>query len=129
MRRNLQLLMVLILLWGWSQGGSAQEANGQTALTPVMAVEALGGNKAQVPGWQPALGQGISEMLIESLERSDNRFQVLKAPEATSQQSDPNRANPILRPAKRNPPTAVRPVPGIVTPAARPVRISRFAVR
>ena len=105
MKRNLPSLMVLILFWGLSQRGSAQEAGGQTALTPVMVVEALGGNKAQIPGWQPALGQGISEMLIESLERSDNRFQVLETPEATDQQSEPKsgRSNSVggeAKPAK-----------------------------
>ncbi len=89
MNRKLLLLMVLILFLGWSWSDCAEEAGGQTASMPVMVIEPLGGNQAEVPGWQPALGQGISEMLIESLERSDNKFQLLETAEATGQQSEP----------------------------------------
>ena len=47
-----------------------------------------GGSKADVPGWQPAVGQGISEMLVESLEDSDKKFQVLETAEATGSQNE-----------------------------------------
>lgn len=52
----------------------AEDANN----SPTLAVAPFTGSKAQVPGWQPAQGQGISEMLIEALENSDNKFQVLE---------------------------------------------------
>ena len=81
--------MVLILFLGLLSSDCAEEVGGQTASVPVVVIAALGGNKAQIPGWQPALGQDISEMLIESLESSDNRFQVLDTIEATDLQKEP----------------------------------------
>lgn len=60
-----------------------------TLSTPVIAIEALGGNAAEVPGWQPALGQGISEMLMETLESSDKKFQVLEIAESAGPQPAP----------------------------------------
>jgi len=87
MRRPLRLLMVLTLFSGFSWRDCAGEAGGQTAAMPVMVIAPLGGNKAEVPGWQPAIGQGISEMLIESLEGSDNKFQVLDTVETTGPQN------------------------------------------
>ncbi|HEX3889806.1 MAG TPA: hypothetical protein VHX90_03055 [Verrucomicrobiae bacterium] len=88
MRKKPQAFVFLVFFLGLMRGICAQDAQ-PAASKPVIIIEDLGGNKAEVPGWQPALGQGISEMLIESLEGSDGKFQVLEAAESTSSQNEP----------------------------------------
>ena len=88
MRKRTQAFAFLVFFLGLWQGICADDAT-QTNSMPVIVIETLGGNKAEVPGWQPAVGQGISEMLIESLEGPDNRFQVLETAETASSQNQP----------------------------------------
>lgn len=54
---------------------------------PIIVVEPFDGTKAEVPGWETATGEGVSQMLIESLENSDLKFQVLEIPPPTEQHS------------------------------------------
>jgi hypothetical protein len=87
MRKKPLAFAFLVFFLGLLRGICAEDA--QTAASkPVIVVEDLGGSKAEVPGWQPTLGQGISEMLIESLEGSDSKFQVLEAAETAGSQSE-----------------------------------------
>lgn len=88
MRKKSSAFLIPIFLLGSLPGIGAEDVK-PVAAAPVIVIDALGGNKAEVPGWQPALGQGISEMLIEALERSDSKFQVLETTEATSLQNEP----------------------------------------
>jgi len=85
-KRKLQPLVVLVLFSGLSWRSYAQEAGGQAASLPVVSIAPFEGSKAQVPCWSSAIGQGLSEMLAESLENEDNKFQVLDASEANGQQ-------------------------------------------
>ena len=96
MRKKPQALVFLVFLGGLLRGICAEDAN-QTNSTPVIVISNLSGSKADVPGWQPAVGQGISEMLIESLEGSDSKFQVLETAEAAGSQNEskPGASNSI----------------------------------
>ncbi len=85
MRKRSSAFLILFFLLGLLRGICAQDAQ-PAASKPVIVVETLGGNKAEVPGWQPALGQQISEMLIEALESSGSKFEVLETAEATGSQ-------------------------------------------
>jgi hypothetical protein len=58
----------------------------QTSI-PIIVVEPFDGTKAEVPGWENITGQGVSQMLIESLENSDQKFQVLEIPPPAAQHS------------------------------------------
>jgi hypothetical protein len=87
MRRKPSAFLILVFFLGLLRGICAENAN-QTNSTPVIVVSNLGGSKADVPGWQPAVGQGISEMLVESLEDSDKKFQVLETAETTGSQNE-----------------------------------------
>src|ERR1700733_12751410 len=84
MKKKSPFLALLIFSFGLLGGIYAQDAQ-QTAL-PVMLISPLDGNKSLIRGWQPAMGQGISEMLVESLEGSNNKFQVLEPTDATDSQ-------------------------------------------
>ena len=86
MKRKPSAFLILIFLSSFLRGICAEDVN-QSNSTPVIIVSNLGGSKADVPGWQPAVGQGISEMLIESLEDSDKKFQVLEAAEVAGSQN------------------------------------------
>lgn len=94
MRRKRLWLLVLILFLGWSQNNRAAET-GQ----PVVSIAAFSGDKSQIPGWSPAFGQAISEMLFETLENTNKNFQVLEtlsadnANEAQPGEAKPNRAS------------------------------------
>ena len=88
MTKKPQAFAFLVFFLGLLRGICAEDAN-QTNSTPVIVIAALGGSKSDVPEWQPALGQGISEMLIESLEGSDKNFQVLETTEAAGSQNEP----------------------------------------
>jgi hypothetical protein len=93
MRKRPLAFLILVFLLGLLRGICAGDAS-QNASTPVIVIEVLGGNKAEVPGWQPALGQEISEMLIEAMEGSDKKFQVLETAESTGQQNEPQTVAP-----------------------------------
>ena len=88
MRKKPSTFLIPVIILGFLQGVCAEDAS-QTNSTPVIVISNLSGSKADVPGWQPAVGQGISEMLIESLESSGQKFQVLETTEATGSQSEP----------------------------------------
>ncbi|HVU08384.1 MAG TPA: FlgT C-terminal domain-containing protein [Verrucomicrobiae bacterium] len=88
MRKKPSDFLILFFVFGLLGRIFAEDAQ-PTASKPVIVVEDLDGNKAGIPGWQPALGQAISEMLIESLEGSDGKFQVLETAEATGSQNEP----------------------------------------
>src|ERR1039458_3965069 len=45
---------------------------------PTVFVAPLDGDMAQIQGWQPALGEGLAEMLITELSRS-GKFEVLES--------------------------------------------------
>lgn len=94
MRKKSSAFLISLFLFGLVRGIGAEDAK-QAASRPAIVIEALGGSQAEVPGWQPALGQGISEMLIESLESSDSKFQVLETTEATDlpKESRPGASN------------------------------------
>jgi curli biogenesis system outer membrane secretion channel CsgG len=86
---KLQSLTLLILLSGLSSGDCAEaEAGGQAASLPVVVVVPFDGSNAQIPGWSPAIGQAVSEMLIDSLGNKDKRFQVVEASGASGQQNE-----------------------------------------
>ncbi len=51
------------------------------ASRPTLCVAPFTGDQATVPGWRPEMGQGLSEMLVESLENSDNTFQFVETAE------------------------------------------------
>ena len=87
MRKKSSAFLISLFLFGLVREIGAEDAK-QAASRPVIVIEALGGSQAEVPGWQPALGQGISEMLLESLESSDSKFQVLETTEATDLQKE-----------------------------------------
>ena len=79
--------MVLILFSGLLSSDCAEETGGQIVSLPVVLVAPFEGSKAQIPCWSPAIGQGVSGMLIESLGNSDKRFQLLAASNASGQQN------------------------------------------
>jgi hypothetical protein len=87
MRKEPLAFLFLVFFLGLLPGICAEDVK-PAASTPVIVIAVLGGSKADVPEWQPALGQGISEMLIESLEGSDKNFQVLENTEAAGPQND-----------------------------------------
>jgi len=62
---------------------AAQEASN----SPTLSVGPFNGDKATIPGWQQCVGQGLSEMLVESLEKSANKFQVVESAESTEPQA------------------------------------------
>jgi hypothetical protein len=80
MRKKTLTFLVLTFFSGLSAGICAEGAP-QAASSPVMLISPLDGNKSLIRGWQPAMGQGISEMLAESLEGSNNKFQILEPTE------------------------------------------------
>jgi len=66
--RTTVILLALGLLRGLSQDNSA----------PTIFVAPLDGDMSQIQGWQPALGEGLAEMLITELTKL-NKFQVLES--------------------------------------------------
>src|SRR5580698_7068926 len=97
MRRDSSVFLIPVFFFGLLRGIYAEDAP-PTPSKPVIVIEALGGNKAEVPCWSPALGQGVSEMLIESLESSDGKFQVLETAGSTAapSESKADAANPAV---------------------------------
>ncbi|HVU28161.1 MAG TPA: FlgT C-terminal domain-containing protein [Verrucomicrobiae bacterium] len=87
MRKKPLAFAFLFFFLGLLRGICAEDTN-QTNSIPVIVISNLSGSKADVPGWQPAVGQGISEMLVESLEESDKKFQVLETAEAIGSQNE-----------------------------------------
>jgi curli biogenesis system outer membrane secretion channel CsgG len=72
---------------------------------PTLSVAPFSGSKAQIPDWQPALGQCVSEMLIEALENSGGKFKVLQLTEAAAPPPEvkpgrPDSANDKVKPDK-----------------------------
>ncbi len=53
-------------------------ATGLSQTTPTIFVAPLDGDLSQIQGWQPALGEGLAEMLITELTKL-NKFQVLES--------------------------------------------------
>ncbi len=89
MKGKLQSLTLLVLLSGLSSGDCAEaDTGGQAASLPVVVVVPFDGSKDQIPGWSPAIGQAVSEMLIDSLGNKDKRFQVVEASGASGQQNE-----------------------------------------
>lgn len=103
MKKELFAFGFLILLFG-ALPGFCTEATDQTNSVPVIAIDNLDGNKSEIPDWQPAIGQGISEMLIESLESSSNKFQILEPTEAidSSKESGSGESNSVSGGTKTN---------------------------
>lgn len=58
-----------------------------------LSIAPFSGDKTTIPFWQTDMGQGLAEMLIESLESGDRKFQVLEMPETTGQTAEPASAN------------------------------------
>ena len=54
-----------------------------------LSIAPFSGDKTTIPFWQTDMGQGLAEMLIESLESGDRKFQVLEMPETTGQPAEP----------------------------------------
>ncbi|HEY5233687.1 MAG TPA: CsgG/HfaB family protein [Verrucomicrobiae bacterium] len=87
MRKKSSVFLIPIFIVGFLRGICAEDAK-QAPSPAVIVIEDFSGNKAEVPGWQSAMGQGISEMLIESLESSDDKFQVLETKKAAGSQNE-----------------------------------------
>lgn len=77
----LKALVVVTLVSERLQFVFAEEAGREPASPMVISIAPLDGNKAQVPCWSPAVGQAVTEMLVESLEKAGGKFQVLASPE------------------------------------------------
>jgi curli biogenesis system outer membrane secretion channel CsgG len=56
----------------------AQDSAGTSKALPTLFVAPLDGDVSQIMGWQPALGEGLAEMLITEISRS-GKFQVLES--------------------------------------------------
>lgn len=69
MKRN--LLLLAAFLAGWP-------LHGQDSSLPTLIVKPLDGDLSQVQGWQPALGEGLAEMLVTDLSRL-NKFELLES--------------------------------------------------
>ena len=71
---------ILSLLWlGLMFGAQAQTAApAPPGNPPTLFVAPLDGDASAVMGWQPALGEGLAEMLITELQRT-GRFQILES--------------------------------------------------
>lgn len=69
------LLGVLLSLMTASQ---SQTTNPQQGQQPTLFVAPLDGDRTQIMAWQPALGEGLAEMLITELTKL-NKFQVLES--------------------------------------------------
>ena len=63
------ILLLIVLAWTMRAEDAAQ---------PTLFVAPLEGDLAQIQGWQPALGQGLAEMLITELGKL-NKFQMLES--------------------------------------------------
>ena len=53
-------------------------ARSESNSLPTLFVAPLDGDMSQIQGWQPALGEGLAEMLITELGKI-NKFQVLES--------------------------------------------------
>jgi len=69
MKTRLVLLPVLLVL---------AKAFSQDAVLPALIVKPLDGDLSQIQGWQPALGEGLAEMLVTELSKI-NKFELLEA--------------------------------------------------
>ena len=69
-----------------------------------LSIAPFSGDKTTIPFWQTDMGQGLAEMLIESLESGDRKFQVLEMPETTGQPAEPAPKGATIRRATKNPP-------------------------
>src|SRR5215467_13316624 len=70
-RKNLPLVCCAVL---WALAGGSALADNQL---PSLIVAPFSGDKVNIQYWQPALGEGLSEMLITELGKM-NKFQVLE---------------------------------------------------
>lgn len=66
---------------------AAQDNNNNNL--PTLSITPFTGDKVIVPDWQPIMGQGLSQMLVESLENSSNKFQVIDTVAATPPKPEP----------------------------------------
>src|SRR5512147_1914938 len=71
----MRTLIFSIIVVALSSFAHAQE---ESASKPSIFVAPLDGDMAQIQGWQPALGEGLAEMLITELTKL-NKFQVLES--------------------------------------------------
>jgi len=85
MKRNFGLLLLGFIMAAFGVSYLSAEEAGNS---PTLTIAPFSGSKAGIPGWQPALGQGISEMLVEALENSDHKFQVLETTGASDLQTE-----------------------------------------
>src|SRR5580698_620007 len=72
MKKEIRTLTLLAFFSAIFPGASAHAAP-----VPTISIQALSGDAADVPGWQPAIGAGVSEMILETLEKSNAKFQVV----------------------------------------------------
>ena len=86
MRDGQKAFIFLAFFWAGLAGTHADDPK-QTPTPTILVVEPFDGTKAEVPGWQAATGQGVSQMLIETLENSEQKFQVLEIPEPPAPQN------------------------------------------
>jgi curli biogenesis system outer membrane secretion channel CsgG len=74
MKTSILLLLMVALL----PPLHAQDKAAEQKSAPTLFVAPLDGDVSQIIGWQPALGEGLAEMLITELNRS-GKFQVLES--------------------------------------------------
>lgn len=79
MRRKSPLLLILVFFGGWVFVNRAAET-----AQPVVSVAAFDGDKQQIHDWSPSFGQAISEMVFETLENTNENFQIVQTPPAGS---------------------------------------------
>ena len=84
-RRFLVFILGVFLVSSVGNRLCAQDSNGLHTLS----IAPFTGDKATIPFWQTDMGQGLAEMLIESLESGGNKFQVIETPETTGQPAQP----------------------------------------
>src|SRR5580700_9588987 len=74
MKKEIRVLTLLVFFPTIFHGVTAHAA---PLAAPTISIQALSGDSADIPGWEPAIGAGISEMILESLEKSNSKFQVV----------------------------------------------------
>lgn len=116
MRKNLSAFLLSIFVFGTIGTIYAEDAK-QTTTAPALAIENFGGNAADIPGWQPSLGQGISAMLVETLQGSDHKFQVLEPAESAPEEADSGGGKAKSKSATRTA-APVAPTPAASAPTA-----------
>jgi hypothetical protein len=77
MKKEIRILALLVCFTAMFHGIGAYAA-------PTLSIQPLSGDAADVPGWQPAIGAGISEMILETLEKSNAKIQVVDSNAAGS---------------------------------------------